>query len=155
MFRQRWHVELDLRNIKTSLEMDDLRGRTPEMVRREIWVHWLTYNLIRKTIAQAALTHEKYPRQLSFAAGLAAVASAWAQATSASPEVLAELAASMFRVIVYRRVGHRPNRVEPRGQEASQTSRRCLRNPASKRGRNSAAGRHQRDARDSMRGRVE
>jgi len=114
LFRQRWHVELDLRNIKTSLEMDDLRGRTPEMVRREIWVHWLTYNLIRKTIAQAALTHEKYPRQLSFAAGLAAVASAWAQATSASPEVLAELAASMFRVIVYRRVGHRPNRVEPR-----------------------------------------
>ena len=42
------------------------------MVRREIWVHWLAYNLIRKTMAQAALAHEKLPRQLSFAAALAA-----------------------------------------------------------------------------------
>ncbi len=41
LFRQRWHVELDLRNIKISLQMDDLRGMTPEMVRREIWAHWL------------------------------------------------------------------------------------------------------------------
>jgi len=57
---------------------------------------------------------ESYDCVTIFAAGLAAVASSWAQATTANREVFAELAASMFRVIVYRRVGHRPDRVEPR-----------------------------------------
>ena len=54
LFRLRWHVELDLRNIKTSLRLDDLRGKKPETIRREIWVHWLAYNLLRKVMAQAA-----------------------------------------------------------------------------------------------------
>ena len=76
LFRRRWHVELDLRTIKTSLRLDDLRGRKPETVRREIWVHWLAYNLIRKVMAQAALSGERLPRELSFASGLSAVAGA-------------------------------------------------------------------------------
>ena len=76
LFRLRWHVELDLRNIKTSLRLDDLRGKKPETIRREIWVHWLAYNLLRKVMAQAALTHEKLPRELSFVAALAAVSGA-------------------------------------------------------------------------------
>ncbi|MGB8852534.1 MAG: IS4 family transposase, partial [Pirellulales bacterium] len=67
LFRLRWHVELDLRNIKTSLRLDDLRGKKPDTVRREIWVHWLAYNLIRKVMAQAALAQERVPRELSFA----------------------------------------------------------------------------------------
>ena len=54
LFRLRWHVELDLRNIKTSLRLDDLRGKRPETIRREIWIHWLAYNLTRKVMAQAA-----------------------------------------------------------------------------------------------------
>ena len=73
LFRLRWHVELDLRNIKTSLRLDDLRGKKPETIRREIWIHWLAYNLIRKVMAQAAIHHEKLPRELSFASALAAV----------------------------------------------------------------------------------
>jgi len=60
LFRQRWHAELDLRNIKISLQMDDLRGQTPEIVRREIRVHWLAYNLIRKTIAQAVAASHRW-----------------------------------------------------------------------------------------------
>ncbi|MDJ0578278.1 MAG: transposase [Xenococcaceae cyanobacterium MO_234.B1] len=39
IYELRWDVELDLRNIKTSLGMDILRGKTPEMVRKEIYVH--------------------------------------------------------------------------------------------------------------------
>ena len=83
LFRQRWHAELDLRNIKISLQMDDVRGKTPEMVRREIWAHWLAYNLIRKTMAQAVLVHGKLPRQVSFASALAAIATSWDHATVA------------------------------------------------------------------------
>jgi hypothetical protein len=114
LFRWRWHVELDLRNIKITLRLDDIRCKTPEMVRREILMHWLAYNLIRKVMSQAALSQERLPRELSFAAGLAAVAEAWNQATVASPETLRVLVKTLWRMIAWYEVGHRPDRVEPR-----------------------------------------
>jgi hypothetical protein len=129
LFRQRWHAELDLRNVKISLQMDDLRGQTPEMVRREIWTHWLAYNLIRKTTAQAALAHGKLPRQLSFAAALAAVATSWDLATLAKRDVLAALAEAQFRVIAWHQVGDRPNRVEPRAIKRHPKHHAWLRQP--------------------------
>jgi hypothetical protein len=52
LFLQRWNVELDLRSIKDVLQMDVLRCKTPEMVRKEIWMHLLAYNLIRGVMAQ-------------------------------------------------------------------------------------------------------
>jgi hypothetical protein len=129
LFRQRWHAELDLRNIKISLQMDDLRGKTPEMVRREIWVHWLAYNLIRKSMAQAAMVHEKLPRQLSFAAALAALATSWDHATVAKPDVLGALADAQFRIIAWHQVGNRPDRVEPRAIKRHPKPHPWLRQP--------------------------
>jgi len=114
LFRLRWHIELDLRNIKVSLQMDDLRCKTPEMVRREILVHWLNYNLLRQVMTQAARAHEKRPRELSFAAALAAVAGAWDHATLASPSVRETLARTQWQFIAWHVVGDRPDRVEPR-----------------------------------------
>ena len=36
-----WKIELDVRHLKTTMQMDVLRGKTPEMVRKEIWTHLL------------------------------------------------------------------------------------------------------------------
>lgn len=47
LYLERWHVELDLRNIKTTLGMDILSCKTPEMIEKEMWVYFLAYNLIR------------------------------------------------------------------------------------------------------------
>jgi IS4 transposase len=47
LYRSRWNVELDLRNIKTTLGMETLRCKTPEMAIKELWVYLLAYNLIR------------------------------------------------------------------------------------------------------------
>ena len=47
LFHYRWHVELDIRVIKQTLKMDVLTCQTPEMVRKEIWMHLLAYNLVR------------------------------------------------------------------------------------------------------------
>src|SRR3990167_4814694 len=66
LYSRRWLIELDLRIIKQTLHMDILKGKTPEMVRKEIWACILAYNLIRKIMAQAAIIHEKNPRDLSF-----------------------------------------------------------------------------------------
>ena len=70
LFIERWNIELDFRSIKCVLQMDVLRCKTPEMVRKEIWMHLLAYNLIRGLMAKAAAGHGKQPRQLSFKGAL-------------------------------------------------------------------------------------
>lgn len=61
LYRARWNNELDLRSIKSTIQMHDLRCKTPELVRKEIWTHVLAYNLIRTLMAQAAATHNLVP----------------------------------------------------------------------------------------------
>jgi Transposase DDE domain len=71
LYFKRWNVELDIRSIKQTLKMEILRGKTPEMMRREIWGHLLAYNLIREKMAEAALAAGLLPRQLSLGHALA------------------------------------------------------------------------------------
>lgn len=66
LYKQRWKIELDFRSIKTHMGMEMLRCKAPDMVRKEIAIHLLAYNIIRGNLAQAASLHEKIPRQLSF-----------------------------------------------------------------------------------------
>jgi hypothetical protein len=122
-------VELDLRNVKTSLRLDDLRGKKPETIRREIWMHWLAYNLIRKVMAQAALLHEKLPRELSFASTLEAVNVAWALASVADAATLSLHAQTQHLGITWSLVGHRPDRVEPRAIKRRPKPHKLLNRP--------------------------
>ncbi len=66
LYKQRWHVELDLRQIKTTLGMERLSCKTPAMAEKEVWVYLLAYNLTRLMMAQAALEAHIMPRELSF-----------------------------------------------------------------------------------------
>ncbi|NOR81626.1 MAG: IS4 family transposase [Methyloprofundus sp.] len=68
LYQQRWQIEVDFRSIKTHMGMDMLRCKTAEMVKKEIAVHLLAYNLIRANIARAACLNAKEPRHLSFMA---------------------------------------------------------------------------------------
>jgi hypothetical protein len=68
-----WEIELDLRALKITLGMDVLRCKSPAMVRKEIWAHFLVYNLIRTVMARAALDLGAAPRMLSFTGALQAV----------------------------------------------------------------------------------
>lgn len=129
LYRARWHVELDLRSVKCSMDMEDLRGKSPETVQREIWAHFLAYNLIRKKMAQAAVLSGRTPRSLSLTAALQAVSSAWIYASTASPERRGELARQMLKNIAGHRVGHRPNRVEPRAVKRRPKSQKLLTKP--------------------------
>src|SRR5262249_52950310 len=70
LYRARWNNELDLRSIKVVLQMDLLRCKTPELVRKEVWAHVVAYNLIRTVMAQAAAEHHTEPRSISFKATL-------------------------------------------------------------------------------------
>src|SRR5436305_1926108 len=66
LYRARWNNELDLRSIKSTMQMRERRCKTPEAVRKEIWAHALAYNLIRTLMAQAAAKHKVLPRSISF-----------------------------------------------------------------------------------------
>lgn len=67
LYRQRWLAELSLRSLKTTLGMDVLRCKSPEMVRKELVIFQIVYNLIRTLMRQAARIHQADPQQLSFA----------------------------------------------------------------------------------------
>ncbi len=111
LYRERWHVELDLRHIKTTLGMETLSCKTPAMVHKEIWVYLLAYNLIRLLMAQAASLAECLPRTLSFKHTLQ-VWIAWDHHGSGSDDD--EKLYGLFVLIAEQRVGNRPGRLEPR-----------------------------------------
>jgi hypothetical protein len=112
-FRCRWQAELDLRSIKPVMQMDVLRCKSPAMVRKEIWMHLLAYNLIRKLMAQAAATVGLSPRDLSFKGTLQTLV-AFAAAGWACPARRNALYAAVLRAVATHRVNDRPDRVEPR-----------------------------------------
>lgn len=66
LYGYRWFIEVDFRSIKTIMKMEILRGKTPEMIRKEIWAHLLAYNLIRMLMFDAAIYHHRKPRTMSF-----------------------------------------------------------------------------------------
>ena len=108
----RWLCEIDLRAIKATMRMDILRGKTPEMVRKEIWVHLLAYNLIRKVMVQAARRHHKKPRQLSFKLALQCIEAFRQSGLLASGN--AHAYENLLLAIASKEVGNRPGRWEPR-----------------------------------------
>jgi hypothetical protein len=114
LYRKRWLVELDIRAIKCTLGMDVLRCKTPEMVRREIWTCLLAYNLIRKTMLEAAHRHGRRPRQLSFTAAMQKIAAGYKTLLLVDEAVVAELIEVQLTGLATQEVGNRPNRVEPR-----------------------------------------
>jgi len=111
LFRSRWNVELDLRNMKSTLGMEHLRCKTPEMAIKELWVYLLAYNLIRMLMAQSALLADQLPRQLSFKHTVQ-LCLAWHQHGAGTYDRVA--IAQLLLLIAQRRVGLRPGRVEPR-----------------------------------------
>jgi hypothetical protein len=113
LYRERWHCELDIRSLKSSLQMGHLRCKTPGMVEREIWAHLLAYNLIRETAAEAARQHRALPRRLSFH-GAVQLINAFATYLPACPQRRELLWKELLAAIATMPVGNRPNRIEPR-----------------------------------------
>ena len=112
----RWNVELDIRSIKQSLHLCHVRCKSPEMVRKELWMTLLGYNLIRTTAAAAALLHDKLPRQISFTATCQYVLASWIcfGREQIAAKLLTARCRNMLRQIAECEVANRPGRIEPR-----------------------------------------
>ena len=114
LFRQRWHAELDLRSIKTVMQMDVLRCKSPAMVRKEMWVHLLAYNLLRSVMCAAAEEHDVAVREISFKGTLQILNAFYLLLTTSPPDKLERLCTTLLAAASQHRVGNRPNRFEPR-----------------------------------------
>jgi Transposase DDE domain len=112
LFRQRWHAELDIRSLKTTMRMEMLRTKTPDMVRKEVGMHLLAYNLIRGVMAEAARGRDILPRELSFN-GARQTVRAFEETHLYEPTEIAADFPLLLDLISQKRVGDRPDRCEP------------------------------------------
>lgn len=112
----RWNVELDIRSIKSNLNLEHVRCKSPEMVRRELWTTILAYNLIRTTAACAASIHGGQPRQISFTSTCQAILANWMIISSphTPADVIQQLLEAILKHIHKCTVANRPGRMEPR-----------------------------------------
>jgi hypothetical protein len=117
LYERRWDGEIDLRSIKSVMQMDILRCKTPDMVHKEIWTHLLAYNLLRTVMAVAANENVIEPRQISFKGAKQTLTAFAPKIEAARPEDRVPLIDAMFTAIVYHRVGNRPERWEPRARK--------------------------------------
>jgi len=117
LFERRWEGEVDIRSIKSTMQMDILRCKTPEMVHKEIWAHLLAYNLLRTVMAVAASENDIEPRQVSFKGAKQALTAFAPKIEAARPEGRAALIDAMLTTMAYHRVGNRPGRWEPRARK--------------------------------------
>lgn len=111
LYKQRWQVELDIRNIKTTLRMETLSCKTPEMGEKELWVYLLAYNLIRLLMTQSALVSDVLPRMLSFKHTV----QLWLAWSGMSARVEdGNNFEKLLALVAEHSVGNRPGRIEPR-----------------------------------------
>lgn len=66
LYSRRWQVEIDLRQVKTTLEMEQFEVKSAEVFRKELIAGLLTYNLIRAFMLQAAIKAGTEVIKLSF-----------------------------------------------------------------------------------------
>ena len=96
------------------MQMDTLRCKTPDLVRKETWAHLLAYNLIRGVMAEAARQHGVLPRQISLQGARQTLDAFRSELQMAKVEDRPRIRALILQAISYHRVGDRPDRVEPR-----------------------------------------
>jgi hypothetical protein len=112
-YKDRWHIEMDFKNIKTTMGMETLSCRTPSMVEKDMWIYLLAYNLIRLLMAQPALLADIKPRQISYKHTVQ-LWIAWQGWNDGQGSFNHPSLSELFDLVAQRQVGKRPGRIEPR-----------------------------------------
>lgn len=117
LLRRRWQVELNLDDIKTTLQMDVLSCHTPAMIHRELELHLISYNLVRAIMLEASVTCNAPLYRLSFKGTLDTVVE-FSRRLACMPlsqkKKRQTLYQEMLGIIAADLVPERPGRREPR-----------------------------------------
>ena len=114
LYEFRWDVELDLKHLKTTLGMDILRSKTPAMVRKEIYVYLLAYNLLRSLMWEAGTLYGVLPLRLSMHRTRHHLDNFIPQLLATSGNKRLRIYRTLLAMIVHKPVPERPGRSEPR-----------------------------------------
>jgi hypothetical protein len=129
LYRRRWQAELFLRDIKTTMGMDILRCKTPDMVHKELTMHLIAYNLIRLTMLEAARRRDVPVQTLSFKGTLSTLRQ-WAPFfLPASRRARNALWTRLLELLATDPLPHRPDRVEPRARKRRPKNYQLLNKP--------------------------
>ena len=114
-YGRRWRLELCLNDIMTTLGMEMLSWKSPQMVRKELQLHLIAHNLVRRVMAESARAHDTSIERLSFKGTLDAMKEfGKAMGQARSKKKREELRAHLWRAIAEDEVPERPGRREPR-----------------------------------------
>jgi hypothetical protein len=115
LYLRRWRIELCLRDVKTTMGLEQLRCQSPAMVRKELLAGLIAHNLIRCVMAEAAQRYEVELERLSFKGAVDALrqySAVLAQArTNRQKRTLWQ---DLLRTLARDPVPLRPGRAEPR-----------------------------------------
>lgn len=114
LYGLRWQVELDFRHLKATMGMDMLRTKSPDMIRKELAIYFLAYNLIRSLISQAAGAYGSDPLRLSFKGTLQHLNTFLPLLAMANSRKRATQYDTLLRLVAREKLPDRPNRSEPR-----------------------------------------
>jgi len=129
-YLRRWRLEMCLDDLKTTLGMESLRSRSPEMAQKELYQCLIAHNLIRCTMAKAAAEQAIALERISFKGcldGCRHFACAMAQARTKKKRQ--ELWAELLRTLARDAVPERPGRREPRAVKRKKNRYPRLRGP--------------------------
>lgn len=116
LYFKRWDVELFFRDIKTTMGMDILRCQTPEMIRKELLMHFIAYNCIRRLMCEAAKGVDLKVRVVSFKGSVQALRN-WEPHLNQAKISRAErfrLISDLYEAMTNTPIKQRPGRSEPR-----------------------------------------
>jgi hypothetical protein len=120
LYARRWKIELYWDDIKTTLQMDMLSCKSPEMIHKEMEMHFIAYNLIRSLMAEAAETCNVPLDRMSFKGTLDALQT-YSQRMETIPASCRKrrrvLHGEMLAAIAKDALPYRPDRREWRGQK--------------------------------------
>ncbi len=129
IYELRWQVELDLKHIKTTLGMDILRSKTPEMIRKEIYVYLLAYNLLRTVMWQAGTTNGVHPLRLSLQGARQHLDNFREQLALAGRKKRQRLYRTLLELIAHKPVPIRYGRIEARVRKLRPKSYPVMKQP--------------------------
>jgi len=114
LYQRRWAAEIDLRHLKTTMAMDVLRTKSPEMIGKEVALYFLAYNLIRSLMAQAGQQQGSDPLRLAFKGALQHLASFVPFLAQDAPHRRALRYEMLLTLVASEQLPDRSGRVEPR-----------------------------------------
>jgi hypothetical protein len=115
LYLRRWRIELSLRDLKTTMGMEQLRCKTPDMAEKELLAYLVAHNLIRCVIAEAVARYSMDLERVSFKGSVDALRQySNALVPARNRKMRRQLWEDLLLNLVRDLVRYRPNRTEPR-----------------------------------------